>query len=295
MAMAARRQWCHGLVRHTLYHAEGVEKDFDWSAHSYRAGAGWKNSTTRTPVPHYTDDVAGPRVWTQPVPVKMRPDRATAHESPCGISAHSITDSSPHLSCLGPDHSLRRLRHRADTFEQEALHAGAGVSLSGVEVALRVGRQVVDTEELAGLPSAITEGRQHIERAAKKDIDFLVYAVRCVDIRLLWISREGHVPHRTGSISLLVDERFLDVRAVLAKDLDAIVHPVAHIHETVVRDDDAVHRAELLRGCRRRIVWGQLEVVGFVPVGAPMPLVLAGVGIEDDDPTVTVPVGDIHF
>ena len=34
---------------------------------------------------------------------------------------------------------------------------------------------------------------------------------------------------------------------------------------------------------------------GLLTVGAPVPLVRAGVGVEDDDAPVPVAVGDIHF
>ena len=53
--------------------------------------------------------------------------------------------------------------------------------------------------------------------------------------------------------------------------------------------------AELLRGRSIRIVVAKVGVVGFVAVGAPVPLVLAGIGVEDDHAMVAVAVGDIHF
>ena len=57
-----------------------------------------------------------------------------------------------------------------------------------------------------------------------------------------------------------------------------------------------MHRiAELLGGRSIRIVRAEVGVVGFVAVGAPVPLVLAGLGVEHDHAMVAVAVGDVHF
>ncbi len=91
---------------------------------------------------------------------------------------------------------------------------------------------------------------------------------------LLRIAREGDVPHRAGTERLLLDERFLDERAVGMEHLDAIVHAIADIQQIVVRKHGAVHRiAELLRGRRVRIVRAEVGIAGLVAVSAPMPLV----------------------
>ena len=58
----------------------------------------------------------------------------------------------------------------------------------------------------------------------------------------------------------------------------------------------AVHRvAELLRRRRLRIVAAEIDVVRLVAVGAPVPLVLAGVGVEHDHAVVAVAVGDVQL
>ena len=53
--------------------------------------------------------------------------------------------------------------------------------------------------------------------------------------------------------------------------------------------------AELLRDRRVGIVITEVGVVGLVAVGAPVALVLAGVGVEDDDAAIAVAVGHVHF
>ena len=50
--------------------------------------------------------------------------------------------------------------------------------------------------------------------------------------------------------------------------------------------------SELLRGRILGFVWPQVRVVGFVPVGAPVPFVLAAVGIEHDHAMIAVPIRD---
>ena len=58
----------------------------------------------------------------------------------------------------------------------------------------------------------------------------------------------------------------------------------------------AVHGlAELLRDRRIWIVWTEVRIVGFVSVGAPVPLVLARIGVEYDHAPVSVPVRNKGF
>ena len=71
---------------------------------------------------------------------------------------------------------------------------------------------------------------------------------------------------------------------------------VADIQQPIVRELGAVDRiAELLRRRRLRIVPPEIDIVGLVAVGAPVPLVLAGVGVEHDDAVVAVAVGDVQL
>src|SRR3954462_15865885 len=144
-----------------------------------------------------------------------------------------------------PQHALVVFGDRSDTLIGEALHTRSGIGLGRVQVALRVGREVVDAEELARLAAAVAERGQHFERAAQQDVDLLVDAVGGVDVGLLRIPREGTVPHRSGPIGVRVDDDLPDERAVLLEDLDTVVHPIADVDEPVVRDDRAVHRVEL--------------------------------------------------
>ena len=88
----------------------------------------------------------------------------------------------------------------------------------------------------------------------------------------------------------------LHERAVALKHLDPVVGAIAHVHQPVVRDVRAVHRAaELPRRRRIRIVRPEIRVVRLVAVGAPVALELAGVRIDDHDAPVAVAVGDVRL
>src|SRR3954454_21037990 len=89
------------------------------------------------------------------------------------------------LAASAPERPLLRLRHRPEAFEEEPLHSRAGVRLGRVQVPFRIGRQVVHAEELPGATPAVTKRGEHLERAAKQDVDLLVYAIGRVDICLL--------------------------------------------------------------------------------------------------------------
>src|SRR5580765_3701577 len=52
---------------------------------------------------------------------------------------------------------------------------------------------------------------------------------------------------------------------------------------------------ELLRRRAFGVVGGHLFVARLAAVGAPMPLVLSGVGVEHDDAAVAVAVADVHL
>src|SRR5262249_48923383 len=53
--------------------------------------------------------------------------------------------------------------------------------------------------------------------------------------------------------------------------------------------------AELLRRRSIGIVCAEIGVLRLVAVGAPMPLVLAGLGVVHDDAMISIPISDVHF
>ena len=132
--------------------------------------------------------------------------------------------------------------------------------------------------------------------AAVQHPDFVVFAVGAQQIALPGIGPDRQVPHRAVAERVLLVEPFLDEAAVLAEHLDAVVDAVADIDQPVIGDLDAMHGiAELLRHRRLGIVGRLLVVVGRVAIGAPVPLVGAGGGVEHDDAVVAVAVGDVDL
>ena len=98
-----------------------------------------------------------------------------------------------------------------------------------------------------------------------------------------------------GSVSRR-DAELLHEGAVLAEHLDAVVGAVADIDEPVVRQPHAMHGVgEAARQAAPRVVGRQLVVVRLFAVGAPVPLVGAGLGVEHDDAAVAVAVGDVEL
>ena len=119
-------------------------------------------------------------------------------------------------------------------------------------------------------------------------------AVRIVDHEQVGLRRVRPLHDRAdrARIALLQHEDFAHERAVLAEELHAVVLAVAHHDEPVVGDGDAMHRiGELLRGRAFRIP-RDLLVARRLAVGAPVPLVGAGRGVEHDHALVAVTVGD---
>src|SRR5690348_4769894 len=88
----------------------------------------------------------------------------------------------------GPDDPLVHLRHGTDTLVDELLNALSLVGLRRVDVALGIGSDTVDGEELPWLTTAIAEHREDLERLAIHHIDALVPAVGEEDVLLLGVA-----------------------------------------------------------------------------------------------------------
>src|SRR2546422_7561830 len=84
-----------------------------------------------------------------------------------------------------PRRSLIHLRHRREAFVDELLQASSFVRFSRIDIAFRIRRDAVNSIELAGLPSAIAETRQHLEIVPLNNINLLVPAIGQINILLL--------------------------------------------------------------------------------------------------------------
>src|SRR6266853_6481408 len=78
--------------------------------------------------------------------------------------------------------------------------------------------------------------------------------------------------------------------------LHAVVFAIANIDQAVGRNNHTMNRiAELLIGWFTRHIRFRRSIVRHVAVGAPMPLVLSSVRVEDDYAMVAVAIGNIEF
>ena len=150
--------------------------------------------------------------------------------------------------------------------------------------------------ELAGIAAAAAKTADHGTVVALQHPDFVVLAIGAQQLGLLRIGPDRDVPHRAVAERVLFVEPFLHEGAVLPEHLDAVVDAVADIDQPVIGELHAMHGiGELLRGRRLGIVGRLLVVVRRLAVGAPVPLVGAGGGVEHDDAAVAVAVGDVDF
>ena len=88
----------------------------------------------------------------------------------------------------------------------ELLHALAAIGLGREDVALGVGGDAVHGIEFAGLPSAVAEAGQNLQRLAVDNVDLLVRAVGQIDVLLLRVLGERDVPDRAVAQGVLFDE-----------------------------------------------------------------------------------------
>src|SRR5579864_1408014 len=130
------------------------------------------------------------------------------------------------LLLLGPQNALFFLRDGTQAFVHEFLEALAAIGFRRVDVALGIRGDAVHRVELSRLTSAVAETCQDLQRVAQQNVDLFVGAVRQVNILLLGILRESNVPDRAVAQRSLLDDLFLDERAVLLEHLNAIVHTV---------------------------------------------------------------------
>src|SRR5215467_4394357 len=156
-------------------------------------------------------------------------------------------------SLLGPDDALAWL-DGCHALVYELLNSFSLVRLGRVDVALGVRRDAVHGEPLAGLASAVAELGDDVQRLPVHHVDALVLAVGEEDVLLLRILREGDVPHRSVALRRGLDDLLLHELAALLEDLDAVVHAVADVEESIDRRLGAVHGIAKLRLRLARLV-----------------------------------------
>ena len=88
---------------------------------------------------------------------------------------------------------------------------------------------------------------------------------------------------------------FTNVPSVLKTWMRSFARSQTYSRPSFARAAQCTGVAELLGRRIVRIVGRQLRVVRLVAVGAPVPLVLAGIGVEHDHAVVAVAIGDVQF
>ena len=154
----------------------------------------------------------------------------------------------------------------------------------------------MNREEHAWLTTTVTKGRQHFHRLTLDDVDLHVLAVCQIDPPLVFVVREIDVPGRTLRQRLTRILMLGHVGSIFLEDLNPVATSVAHVDEPIVGDGDIMNGTPVMLARRRiGVVGGERAVVGALPIGPPVPLVLSRLGIEDDDTPIAITIGDVDL
>src|SRR3954462_14208393 len=238
--------------------------------------------------------------WAMPIPLSVTVTRTASALLSQSISiVPPASDRMLHARArlpAGPDYALIHSRHGPQALVHELLDPLPLIRLRRIDVAPGIRGDAVHGEELAGLPAAVAEPRQDLERLPVHDVHALVPAVGEEDVLLLGIARERDVPHGAVATRARKDALLLHELAVLAKDLNPIVHAVADVHETIVRRLGAVHGiAELWRERRVGVVGAHVGVLRGLPIRAPEPLDRPGAHVGHRRALVAAAVRDVRL
>src|SRR5215467_1324092 len=104
------------------------------------------------------------------------------------------------------------LSHRvlSESAHDELLGPLARVDLGRIDVALAVDGEVVDPVELPRTSTVAPERSEDVTALAREHPDVVVLAVGGVEVRLLAVRREVHVPRRSVAARLGGDDELLD-------------------------------------------------------------------------------------
>src|SRR5258705_5490062 len=143
---------------------------------------------------------------------------------------------------------------------REFLNAPAIDGLAGVEVAFRVEHTAVQERELAVLKSRRAKLGEDLAQRAVEDVQDLVPSVGLEKVSLRGVVAEREIPRRTrGAESRYAansechagsrNDRDDPLQHTgLGEDLDAVIRAIAHVHQPVVADGDAMRMATIARG-----------------------------------------------
>ena len=131
--------------------------------------------------------------------------------------------------------------------EHKLLDALAGIDFARIEVAVGIGGHLVHPVELAGVAAVVSGLAEDAAIAAQQRPNDVVLAVGDQQELLIAVAREGQLPDRSVAQRFLAQEELLQEFSLLGEHLDAIVHAIADVDQSVVRQVHAMDGiAELL-------------------------------------------------
>lgn len=168
--------------------------------------------------------------------------------------------------------------------EGKLLDAFTGVHLTGVEITLGVGDELMDPMELAGVAAVVTGLSDDGAVLPEEGPNDIVSSVGEQKKFLVGVDGERELPGGTCAQGLGTYGKLFYEFALLGEDLDAVVDAVANVDQAVNGDVHAVDGVTklLIRG-RGGIVGTGIGIIRRVTVGSPKSLECASFRIEDDD------------
>src|SRR5688572_15358485 len=140
---------------------------------------------------------------------------------------------------------------RFGALQDPALNAAAVAGFAGVHPVLRVDRDHVGADELAGLTSGAAKAIENRQILAAQHPDALIRPVDQIEQALLGVARELQAEAAARAAGFRTHEFLHQVLAVLAEGLDAVTAPIRHVDQAVFRSNQSVQRRVLLRRIRR--------------------------------------------
>src|SRR5579871_5629900 len=156
----------------------------------------------------------------------------------------------------------------------------------------------MDVEELACVVAGVpAHGGDNLERLPIQDANRFIRSVHDIEELLILIRRDGERVYRSFALKRVFrDEDFPDERAIQLEYLKTVVGAVGNVNKIVIGHQHSMHRVvEALRSRPLNHLRARRQfqiVVRLLAISSPVPLVSAGIGIENDDTLVEISIRD---
>ena len=170
------------------------------------------------------------------------------------------------------------------------------VSLSGVDVTLRVGSNTVRSEEQSRLSTTISESVQNFHRLTIDNGDLEILTIGQVNEFLIFIWRESYIPGRALSKGGWVVNVFTHVSTVWAEYLNSVSTTVANIDQTIIRWFGTMYRAaKLLRARFARRISHIGVVIGTITISTPVSFEGTGSNVYNSHSLMGITISEVGF